>query len=229
MAVKLAQTERTKNSVTFSVNGITTDRRTLIWVQTLEEWVVLSNATVADGVTGIDTDGVNNGTITVYFDSAAINSGYKVWAFKVQDYDIANKKVISESEILYSVLLFGYENTEEKEIGSPIDITVKDFKNISKFAWWIYKYLGTTDSDIDEYYIYDGVVSGDVIYAEDLLRPAQHIRNAISNLTISAVPLKGKIIEYTEDIIDNVRSGADFKAKYFNEIWLAINQFNMNV
>lgn len=229
MAVKLSQVDRSKNSVTFSVSGITTDRRTLVWVQTLGDWVVLSEATVTDGITDIVTDGVNNGTITVYFDKAAINSGYKVWAFLVQDYSIAKGEVLSESEILYTVLLFDYENTTEKVKGEPIDLTVKDFKNMSMFAWWLYKYLGTFDRNIDEYYIYDGYGTGDVIYAEDLSRPAEHIHNAISNLTIRDVPLRARILEYTENIIDNVMPNAEFKAEYFNDIYYAINQFNMSV
>lgn len=229
MAVKLAQTDRTKNSVTFSVSGITTDRRTLIWVETLEEWVVLSNATVADGVTDIDTDGVNNGTITVYFDSAAINSGYKVWAFKVQDYDIANKEVISESEILYAGLLFEYENTPEKEAEKSIDLTVKDFKNMGMFAVRLFIFLGTYQSDLDACYHYDDVFQGDDIYADYLLLPAKQIYNAANQLTKQQLPPREHIKESMVNIIDNVKSGADFKAEYFNDMYYAINQFNMNV
>lgn len=229
MAVKLAQTERTKNSVTFSVSGITTDRRTWVWVETLAEWVILSEATVADGITDIETDGGDNGTITVYFDSAAIKSGYKVWAFCVDDYSIAEKKVISESDILYTVLFFDYENTTEKVIGKSIDLTVEDFKNMGMFAVQLFVFLGEYQSDLDFYYYYDDVFQGYDIYADYLLLPAKQIYNAANKLTIKQLPLRAFIMKSMDNIIDNVRSGSDFKAEYFNDMYYAINQFNMNV
>jgi hypothetical protein len=77
------------------------------------------------------------------------------------------------------------------------------------------------------YYALTSVGSGDSIFADYLNLPAQHILNA----SIVEPDLIGesysKVYSCARNVANNCVSGADFKAKFFNDIADAINNFNL--
>lgn len=226
------QVGRTTNSVTINVSGMTTgDRQTYVWMppdiinSSDGDWFTLqqakANGYISDFyVTSYEN---NNGDITIELPYKYYKE-YKTVDIKVLN--VSGGTTLRGARII-TVLGFNYEGTKSKRSGEDIDITVADMKAINKFGAYIGAWIGYDDG---WHYYLDGVDTGDKIYAVYLSKPAEHILNAaINNSNYLTGGYYKYVYDCTSDIVNNVKSGADFKASYFNNIYTAITAFNMSI
>lgn len=221
MSVTLQQTGRTKTGVSFSVNGITGDRSTYIWIAQRQKWLTLSDAKSAGYIASYYTFGGDNGTISVNLDVLSVQE-YKVWQFQV--HNVVDGTTTESSGVLNTVLKFEYDNTQTKVAGNTLDVTVSDMKRLNLFALYIRSWILDEES---QYYALENVAEGDDIHAVYLSICGSNILDAASSQTTSTLPNKSEIISLSSEISNNVESGAEAKAEYFNKIRDAINNFNM--
>lgn len=221
LAITLQQTGRTDTGITFSVSGITQDRLTYMWIVQRQEWMTLPDAKSAGYIASYYTFGGDNGTISVNFDVFSVLE-YKVWQFIVKNF--VDGIETDSSDILNTVLKFEYDNTQTKTAGNTIDITVDDMKRLNLFALYMRSWVLNVES---QYYPLDDVLSGDNIAADYLALCGRNILDVASSQSNSTLPNKNEIVSLSSYISDNVISGTEVKAQYFNDICTAINHFNM--
>lgn len=230
MSIILTQTDRTENSVTFSISGVTGDRKTYVWMPMMStngQWISLSDAYSLSYIKDFSTTDDRNGEITVTFYSEDAEE-YKVWQFYVYNY--VGSDVTDASEMLNTILYFDYDYSSTKYPGDTIDITVNDLRRINLFAMYIYAWIIWEDEEGCQYYPLDDADSGYSILADYLVLPAQNIYNAANYLSSSYYNYlsdRSYIKSIMSDITDNCYSGSPFYAEYFNNIKYAINNFNL--
>jgi hypothetical protein len=127
---------------------------------------------------------------------------------------------------VYTILRFQYDNTVTKTPGKKVDITINDLQRINDIGAYINKWiiggsgLRYTFSEDDR---------GTNIQATYLTLPAENIYDTAVSLGSTKLPNSNYIKNLMLDIIDNVKSGAYFKASYFNNMALAINSFDLTM
>ena len=240
----VSQVNRTTNSVTINVSGITQgNRQTYIWIpgdvlnSNNGKWYTLQKAKSYGYISGYDVVSYesNNGDIRIYVSDEYLEVGHRAVdvtvinlpdgyvSSGVRDDDIDNALTWI---YLTFVLDFNYENSFPKLAGEEIDITVNDLREINLFGVDIYNFvMGSTNG---EYYPLSSADKGDKIKAEYLRLPAQNIWNTAYNKRELLGDYYMVVWNYTSDIIDNCVSGADFKALWFNGILYAIRNFNLS-
>lgn len=238
----VTQVGRDINGVTINVSGITKgDRQTYIWIPesllntSVGKWFTLTEARDRRYVTGIYVAdyNTNNGDITVWV-SEEYYSKFKVIGLYVKNginIDTPNEVIYSQTPTLYTILDFQYENSKEKVQGAEIDITVSDMQGLNLFGIYIYNWVHPDPvADIDKNYFYplDDVFAGDEIRADYLRQPANLIYETAYNCDYIGSNYS-EVYTRTKDIINNCVSGADFKAKWFNDIVEAIRNFNLSI
>ena len=220
------QVGRTTNSVTINVSGITKgDRQTSVWIPDKADYFTLQTAKANGYISDFYVVDLvqNNGDITIELPYSYYKE-FKTVDIKVEN--VSGSTVYAGARIT-AVLAFKYEGTASKRTGEDIDITVNDMKAINKFGAYIGAWIGGDDG---WHYYLDGVGVGDKIFADYLRKPAEHILNAaLTNTRYLSSGYYNYICSCTQDIVDNVKSGADFKASYFNNIYTAITAFNMSI
>lgn len=212
--VMLQQQSSTADSITLFVSGIYQARRTEIWLWPLareNKWVDLNEARDLGYLT-FTTDGAN-GEITVYFDNAANVSYYKVWDFRCSDVGAATRT----TDVLHALIGFEYQNEQTKRAGQPIDITWKDIDSINKYAMWISECMINTISSGLYSFTEDDI--GEDIYADYLKKPMQVMRTVANELPKNELLHKSDILDMLDTVIDNLYSGAAFRAVLF-EKWI---------
>lgn len=238
--MRVRQVDRSTNSVTINVSGITVgDRQTYIWMPATilnsdsGYWFTLSEASSNGYITKIETDyETNNGDITVYLPQKYCQE-YKVVDLAVINVNTGFGNVEAR---ISAVLQFKFKKNpdSDKAPGDDVDITVEDMRAINKFgcyiAYWMCLDANGNPTNQGIHYPLTGVESGDLIYADYLWQPAQNIlyasdfnRDKFTGINFDKVNSNA----YT--IVNGCVSGADFKAYYFNGIKAAINNFNMSV
>jgi hypothetical protein len=225
MAITLRQIGGDIDTVRFSVSGIANDRQTYIWIWQQEDWIALDDAWKRGYISSYSTALGNNGVIAVVPDSASIASGHKLWAFYVAN--VKDGVTTETSEVLYTVLGFEYDGEAEKYAGGEVDITINDLQNINRFGEKLSYFIAKNDET--EYYPLGDVRPGDVIFADYIVLPAQNILAAAKSCSTAKLSNRADIISMMNNIVDNVRSGSEFKAEYFNDLKDCINNFYMSV
>lgn len=223
------QVGKKTNQVTIRISGITEgDRQTHIGIPkqilnpNADEWMTLSTAQTNGYITFVTDLNANNGDITVTFNKKYLDLGVRRAKFKV-----ANVNTEYGGEIWITTFLkFEYANTFPKVSGEDIDITVKDLREINLFSRDISVGIGGFEYG---YYPLNGVSAGDSIFAEYLSAPANNLLTATDYCPYLPSAYYTIINNYTSNIIKNCKSGAYFKADYFNEMLYAINSFNLSV
>lgn len=234
------QVGRTTNSITINVGGITEgDRQTWVWEPKTGEWYTLQAAEGYGYINGFDVANLddNNGDITVYIPDEYADK-YKVWAITVVNL-VANKTDIGTLEeartdnawiYISTVIGFEYENEKYKKSGEKIDITVRDCLHLWYFGNYMSFWICENGEEID-YGILDCLYTsdtGDEIYADYLSAPARGILEAVED-SIDYVPNYVPVFANVNDVVDRCKSGADFEAQFFEEMRVAINNFNMSI
>jgi hypothetical protein len=228
----VTQVGRTTNSITINVSGITQgDRQTFVWIEYSSkkyDWfkldVAYTKGYISDYTPKAADNPSSNGNITITFKNS-------YWPYKVAFIKVANVNTTAgDKEIqIKTVFKFEYDNSSTKYSGNDIDITVADMRRINLFGSDIDTLIsGNKPEDGGgSYYALTSVGSGDSIFADYLNLPAQHILNA----SIVEPDLIGesysKVYSCARNVANNCVSGADFKAKFFNDIADAINNFNL--
>ena len=219
------QVDRTKNSVTINVSGLTGgDRQTSVYIPgDVDRWYTLWDAKTAGYVSNIVVAdyGNNNGDITIVMSSKYLKIGAKFVELEVAN---VNNGDDDHWVRLVTFLKFEYHNEATngymKYSDEDIDITVEDMREINDLARTIR--MVCVDDDF-LYYPLDDVASGDPILADYLKLPAQNILQSVDAL--------GTWYSFVYDsvyyIVKNCKSGADFKPEFFNEMYFAINYFNL--
>lgn len=230
MALRVAQVDRTTNSITINVSGITEgSRRTSVWMpsgmlnSSSGKWYTLYDAKdngyisdfyVVDYATA-------NGDITITVSNKYLNKGYRVVDVKVENIDTA----AGDKDIWLSTILdFEYENSFPKKSGSEIDITVDDMKELNLFGLYIDYWINGGDGI---YHPLETAQSGDEIEAVYLWQPAKNILDTAINCNNLGTNYD-KVWGYISGIVNKCVSGADFKALWFNDIVYAIRNFNLS-
>lgn len=231
MAIEIWQTGRTATSVTYKVSGLmpTDTAEKYIYIPWQQQWRTLEYArqnTLIAGFSEIGEIG-NIRRITINLNPDSVEdpdapdiNGFKVWQVYVVGYDV-NGRLVGASGILNTIVAFQYDGEQLKYSGDPIDITVNDFKRLNWFAHYIYYWIGGVNNSWSFY--------TDAIYADDFKNIAQKIRNTSAQFNYVQLPDKASIESKLNNILNNVASGEPFKADYFNDIWDAINSFNLKV
>lgn len=226
----VAQVNRSTNSVTVNVSGITEgDRQTYVWItntildSTDGVWYSLQKAKNYGYISDFEVTDINanNGDITIYIPDKYAKE-YKVWDIKVENINTSDGDFWI---VLNTVLGFEYDNSFPKYAGDTIDITVNDMQQINLFGGYIDSWINSGDGI---YYPLDDVFEGDSVFAEYFVTPSQNIWNTAYNNRDLLGGYYNVVWNYTSDIVDNCVSGADFKALWFNGILYAINNFNMS-
>lgn len=220
------QIDKTTNSVTIEISGMDTsyDRQTYVQIgkaitgETAKLYTLQTarnNGYIEDfEVSDINT---NNGWIKVYIPTDYVDT-YPVWRFRVKG--LLDGVTKTQADI-YTPLAFEYDGRNPKSAGEEIDITVRDLTVLNRFGIYINDWIGGNSGSS---FNLKGSVQGSPIYADFLRGPAQYIYNNASKGDYASY-----VRSYTSYIIDNCTSGADFEAKYFNNIKEAIEFFYTTV
>lgn len=222
MGINIAQTGRTATSVTFDVYGIVNDRGTYIWIPfaPTPAWYSLVDANAAYYIASYSVTDPKNGSITVYFYETD-TAEYKVWDFQVGNFVDGTPN--AWSLVLDTIIKFEWDGAAAtKYTGDNMDITTNDFYKLNYFTAYIYWWIGNTNNSFI-------TVDTTAIHAADLAAMAQKIYYTANGLSSTTLPFRTFILAWVNDILTYVTSGADCKAKYFNDIYSAINSFNLSV
>lgn len=219
------QVGRTTNSVTINVSGITEgDRSTSVYIPRKNEWYTLHDAKENGYITDFYVANLvdNNGDITV-----VLNKNYN--PFKLAYLKVENIKADGSADYitLPTILAFEYEGKFPKNTGDEIDITASDMLEINLFGSDIDANMGSGEGIY--FTLSDMGGRGSAIYAEYLKLPAQNILNAALKEQYLQGYYYSVVTTFTNYILDNCKSGADFEATFFNDIYHAINDFNLSV
>ena len=229
--MRVKQVDRSLNSVTINVSGITEgNRQTYIWMpstvlnSTSGKWFTLGEASTNGYITKIETDYEdNNGDITVYLPAKYYNK-HKVVQLEVHNVDTSS----GDSYIfLNAVLDFEYQNTKTKVAGTDVDITIPDMQGLNAFGQYIDLWTNSGEHN-GKHYPLDDIPPNDKIYAVYLQQPAINILDAAFANRDYLGANYDKIWGYLSTMTTKCVSGADFKATWFNQIADAIRSFNIS-
>lgn len=228
--MKVEQTQRTTNTVVINVSGITEGARsTYVGFSDTKineydsDWLTLQEAKDYGYISNfyVTSTASANGEILV----TLADENYKVIQFKIVNITDDEDRIIT----LPTVLEFEYDGFQTKDVGSEIDITVRDMRELNLFASCICSCTTGEDSPCETL---DDVYAGDPIYADYLATVSSNLQKAlaytlasecdIENLTAADVQL---LLRMSNDCV----SGADFKADWFNTVSRVINNFNVSV
>ncbi|HYE12250.1 MAG TPA: hypothetical protein VEF53_18930 [Patescibacteria group bacterium] len=230
MAITLEQTDRTPNSVTFSVSGITDNRSTLIWHVLNQEWITLTEAYDTLYIRNYSTSGGDNGTITVVFWDTRVglndydnelywyDSDYnlKCWDFAVVN---VSGGVNTDVEYITTIVELFWDNTSTKLTDGDFDMTLADQIRFQWFACYMQAWIGLIDNVWSIY--------TDILYGEDMREAAQKIYDTAYGLSSTKLPNRSTVLSNMGDILDEAYKDTSVYSTHLNGIKNAINNFNL--
>lgn len=229
------QSGATKNSVTIRISGITEGaRETRLWVpfsvggDTSWEWCTLDDAISFGFIDDyILTGDLANGTIEIVVSRSYLSES-KVLFVRVRNVEIlpeTSETIEKASVILSTVTGFEYDNDAYKQAGQPIDITLSDMRTINRFGSDIDYLVGSGEGT---YYPLDDVLDDADIFADYLRLPVENMFAAATENSWYLGENYSYIMTRANYLLNNVESGADFKAEYFNVVAEMINHFRLS-
>lgn len=229
MSITLVQTGKSKNSVTFSIRGITGDRRIRLrpWGSD-DGFQNLADAQEAGMVADFAGESVTNGDMTVTFATEYADE-YKVWIFWV--YDFSDGTATAAAGPFYTFLQISYDKAATKKKGSPIDITVADMERITLMCYAVYHAFVDDEGGYNDF---DGITKDDAIYLMYLTDAVDQLFDATTALSAASLPNKSDIQDTLGTIYNDINrvdapENKPVKAAYFNAICSAINDFNLTI
>ena len=222
MALSITQTDRTNSSVSFSISGLWSDRKVMIWIPWENQWYHITEALNNNWIDTYWFSGNQNGTANIYINSDYTgDDGFHVWDFQILGYN--GSTIVQASDVLHTILKFEWDGGGANKLKDNIfNFSQDEMARMEDFIANMYYWIGGGSEWNWTYYT-------NYLYASDYVEMATKLYNTATYVTSTQVPNRNTIRSYMANIISFVQRGEDCKDYYFNRVAWSINNFNMTV